>query len=408
MRAGRLAWGLVLAILSVGRAETYPLAVEGKPACSIVIDSTPTPSVRLAVKEIQFHLQRMTGAEIPVVHDLSKAIGTRILVGESPATLELGIQAGDFKPQEYAILARTKTIVLIGRDWDPSQAASERHGIPMSGGDSLPATRHRIDYAKAVGAASAASEEIELPGIYDEQGTCQATYDFLERLGIRWYGPNDVSIIIPEKRTVHVSLEDVRRSPDLKLRCGLASGNWPFMNKQWGEYTPQQVQLHWRRSRLGGERWSGNHTFHRQTIAEAFTDPQYQSRNLLGKGSQLCYSNPVLIEKVAQMARDYFDGKDNLPPGWKALGDYFTIVPDDNSHFCTCEKCQPMLREGYDHRTLCFNTGKASNYWFTFVNAVAREVRKTHPDKYIATLAYWLYAVPPNSIWSRTFRSPPA
>ncbi len=168
------------------------------------------------------------------------------------------------------------------------------------------------------------------------------------------------------------------------------------MQKQWGSFSSQQVQLHWRRSRLGGERWSGNHTFHRQTIAQAFTDPQYQSRNLLGKGSQLCYSNPVLIEKVAQMARDYFDGKDNLPPGWKALGDYFTIVPDDNSHFCTCDKCQPLLREGYDHRTLCFNTGKASNYWFTFVNAVAREVRKTHPDKYIATLAYWLYAVPPD------------
>ena len=42
-----------------------------------------------------------------------------------------------------------------------------------------------------------------------------------------------------------------------------------------------------------------------------------------------------------------------------------------------------------------FSSGTVSNYFFSFVNAVAREVRKTHPDKYIATLAYWNYALPP-------------
>ncbi|MCC6442726.1 MAG: DUF4838 domain-containing protein [Armatimonadetes bacterium] len=32
------------------------------------------------------------------------------------------------------------------------------------------------------------------------------------------------------------------------------------------------------------------------------------------------------------------------------------------------------------------------------MNAVARQVRKTHPDRYIATLAYWLYAYPPRTM----------
>src|SRR3990172_6525708 len=96
------------------------------------------------------------------------------------------------------------------------------------------------------------------------------------------------------------------------------------------------------------------------------------------------------------MARDYFDGKGEVPDGWKALGDYFALVPDDSSNFCRCDACQTLLEQGKAHQTGQFSSGEVSAYWFSFVNAVAREVRKTHPDKYIATLAYWVYALPPD------------
>ena len=33
-------------------------------------------------------------------------------------------------------------------------------------------------------------------------------------------------------------------------------------------------------------------------------------------------------------------------------------------------------------------SGQHSDYWARFVNAVARELKKTHPDKYVSTLAY--------------------
>ena len=88
--------------------------------------------------------------------------------------------------------------------------------------------------------------------------------------------------------------------------------------------------------------------------------------------------------------------KATLPEGWKALGDYFAIVPDDNMNLCNCEACAALLQQGRTHKTGFFSSGEMSDYWFTFVNAVAREVRQTHPDKYIATLAYWAYAVPPS------------
>jgi Domain of unknown function (DUF4838) len=92
----------------------------------------------------------------------------------------------------------------------------------------------------------------------------------------------------------------------------------------------------------------------------------------------------------------YFDGKGELPEGWKASGDFFAIVPDDNINLCQCQACQDLLRQGRTRKTGFFSSGEMSDYWFSFVNAVARQVRQTHPDKYIATLAYWNYALPPS------------
>jgi hypothetical protein len=181
----------------------------------------------------------------------------------------------------------------------------------------------------------------------------------------------------------------------LKHRSALPGGSWPFLRGQWGDYTREQVCLFWRRLRQGGERWAGNHTFHRQTIKTVLNDPEYQSKSPRTQGSQLCYTNPKLVGQVAQMARDFFDGKGQLPEGWKASGDYFAIVPDDNMNLCNCEVCSALLKPAAGRKTGFFSSREMSDYWFTFVNAVAREVGKTHPDKYIATLGYWAYAFPP-------------
>ena len=60
-----------------------------------------------------------------------------------------------------------------------------------------------------------------------------------------------------------------------------------------------------------------------------------------------------------------------------------------------------------------FETETASDYVFGFVDNVDKELRKTDPDKYIATLAYHVYSYPPTfklepnveyvfSMWTRT------
>lgn len=403
----------------------FEIARDGTPSCSIVVAEGAGPAARLAALELQSHILEITGAEIPIRSEGEseseaeseadserhaeadsegdseadsegeRAQGRRILVGESSATRSLGYRGADFEPQEYQIAFLPDTIILLGRDWEDTEANRRVQGRSTTD-ETLQGLRHRIDYWRAVGRPDRGAGEMELPGIHDDQGTCLAAYDFLERhCGVRWYGPSEVNIVIPRRATLAVAGGDVRRSPALKHRSALSSGSWPFLRRQWGEHTREQLHLHWRRMRLGGERWAGNHTFHRATIQALFTDPEYQCQNPRGAGSQLCYTSPKLVQQVAQMARDYFDGRGDLPAGWKAMGDYFALVPDDNLNLCKCDACQALLKKGRSRQSGFFSSGEMSDYWFSFVNAVAREVRRTHPEKYIATLAYWSYALPP-------------
>lgn len=394
---------LCCAITATGCATLAPgntrpefvLARDGAAACTIVTADSPTPAARLAALELQFHVLKITGAELPIRTDRDNVTGPLVLVGDSVAARALGFKGSDFAPQEYRIAFRPNALILIGRDWEDTEANRSEFGRPMNCGDTLAATRQRIDYWKAVGLPERSTGEIELPGVYDDQATCYATYHFIEHFcDVRWYGAASSSIVIPSQKSLAVCSKDVRRSPALKYRDALWSGNWPFMKGQWGPVTQPEIFLFWRRLRLGGEKWAGNHTFNRKTFDTVFTDPEYQAQGP-GRGQQLCYTNPKLVHQVAQLACDYFDGKANAPEGWKAVGDYFALIPDDNEKFCRCERCQALLKSGRDMRTGQFSSGTVSNYFFSFVNAVAREVRTTHPDKYIATLAYWNYALPP-------------
>ena len=107
----------------------------------------------------------------------------------------------------------------------------------------------------------------------------------------------------------------------------------------------------------------------------------------------MCYSNQAVAEQVIKDARKFFDGK-GLEHGALAAGDYFAVVAMD-SGWCKCKACQAQIDQAGEKERReggLFSIGTASDYWFTFVNKVAREVAKTHPDKYLATLAYADYA----------------
>ena len=93
-------------------------------------------------------------------------------------------------------------------------------------------------------------------------------------------------------------------------------------------------------------------------------------------------------------ARKFFDGK-GAPDGAQAFGRYFTVAPFDD-WFCGCPACQAQFT--LDRNNQEFTNGVASDYWFAFVNKVAREIAKTHPNKYLSTYAYSDYAYYPRKV----------
>jgi hypothetical protein len=387
-------------------ASAVTLVKEGRPSCAIVVATDPTPAAWLAAKELQYHIREMTEAVLPIERPGEHVDGVQILVGESEATRRLGLRGEQFEAQEYLIRVGREAIVLMGRDWvdTPGNRAEVGRGIMHSLGD----TRKTIAYNLAVGRGDEPTENLTLPGLMDDQGSCYATYDFLERFcGVRWYGPSTLNIAIPTRKTLSVQETEIRRRPSLLHRCA-PGGNWPILQEQWSPCSGIQKELFFRRIRFGGERWGCNHSFssYRDRFLLKNPDrpelferacPEYFAVGWENEGfwRQLCMTNPDVIAQVVKDARDYFDGK-GIKGRQLAVGDYFAVVPEDSDHWCKCERCQAILEKGKSRDIkYVFGTGAASDYVFGFVNAVAKEVKKTHPDKYIATLAYADYSYPP-------------
>ncbi|MHC4199401.1 MAG: DUF4838 domain-containing protein, partial [Planctomycetota bacterium] len=188
--------------------------------------------------------------------------------------------------------------------------------------------------------------------------------------------------------------------------------------------TQAQAALYSRRIRWGGEPWYINHTFAHFNYKRRFFEPvkpegndkrklaEYERHkrdfervvpgmaNKTGR-HQFCYTTRAVIDQIVKDARDFFDGRlgenvDLTVRNLQGRSDTFFLVPFDVGGYCECEKCKPLLEVGRE-RGLGFNVGSASDYVFALVNTVAREVAKTHPDKYIGTLAYEGYYWTPAS-----------
>lgn len=107
---------LTVALPAYPATGDYVLVRDGRPAATVVLAEKPTRSAAFAAWEIQYHVKKITGAELPLKHDGEPGEGLRLLVGESAATRELGLRSSDLKPQEYMIRFARNAIVIMGRD----------------------------------------------------------------------------------------------------------------------------------------------------------------------------------------------------------------------------------------------------------------------------------------------------
>ena len=198
------------------------------------------------------------------------------------------------------------------------------------------------------------------------QETAFAVTEFLERLGCGWYGLDELWHVVSKQPTIMVPPLDVHSEPAF-----LSRGVWRVSG---------ELRERWR---LGGLPLSCGHALGRLfPPAEYFDEhpefyPLIDGRRTAEGEWQPCTTNPDVIRLTVEKARNAFDNSDTAV--------MFSLSNNDCGGFCECDDC---LASGE-------NPGARM---LTYANAVGRELRKTHLDKYVTFLAYWYTLKAPNKL----------
>ncbi|MBI4908091.1 MAG: DUF4838 domain-containing protein [Acidobacteria bacterium] len=216
-----------------------------------------------------------------------------------------------------------------------------------------------------------------------QRGVMYGVYTLLERLGCRWFSP-EVSRI-PRMRTIEWKLPEETGKPAFEYRE-------PFFTEAFDKDWAARNKTNGAHSKLD-ESTGGKLNYH--PFVHSFYEmippqkhfqehPEYFSL-IDGKRrwerGQLCLTNPDVvrlgIEAVERWTREHPEAT------------IYSVSQNDWTGWCECDNCQRVERE---------EGGVHSGPLLRYVNAVAEDVGKRHPDKLIDTLAYWYTEAPPEKV----------
>lgn len=329
--------GGVVALLAVGGlggatawGESITLAHGGRAAATIVIAADASQMAQKGAAELQEDVRKICGVELPIHRDGRAVAGTGLYIGRCQPTQETDFPDQKLNPEAYAITVRGGSVYFNGRYPTP---------------------------------------------------TFFAVASFIEDdLGVKWFAPGELWTYIPQGTAGELAVEVNSRVsvPDVSPRIWSGNGwfedwkNWNLRNKavqsevvqrrnfqnnmyrifppsQYARTHPEYYPL------IDGKRWIP------ASDAAAHWWP--------------CISNPEVVRLTVAYANHYFDTHPDQ--------DSFSLGMDDIDQMCGCDKCRAMDGQASDYAHRHF-----SDRYYKFINEVAREVHKTHPDRYIGTLIY--------------------
>jgi len=344
-----LAFASLFGCLLTARAAERGLTLvdNGTPKATIVLSAQANEKAKFAAQELQTYIAKISGATLPIASDADNPQGALILVGKSKLTdaMKVKIPSGltnARREEGFTMVCQGNRLVLAGNDEGPYH------------------------------------------------GTEYAVYDFLRRLGVRWFMPGEYGEVVPKQTTITAPPLNVTEKPDFIMR------NW------WLHITPElrEHELRWKiRNKMNPEVMfaiPGDSSV-RNVLPESkyFKEhPEYFAMNPDGSRNphHPNLTNPKTVEIAADIIKDYF----RKNPGANSYG----FAPDDG------------LPRDYSPETVKLNQGfvdllgrpgvpgevSTSEEWFTFVNKVAAEVRREFPDVYIATNGYANRNMPPQGV----------
>lgn len=387
-----------------GAAE-HTIVENGQPRAEIVVAETPLRTVRMAAQELQNYIEKISGARLPIV---TKPTGqaVKLFVGRGPLTDALKITADGLKDGAYRLVSGNDWLALIGEDTEftPIEPWAKSNAEIVAG------TAQR-EWDKITGALWGMpnllmyKDRFTLPGdtglpddqrkagqklaplrlwSFDERGSFNAVCGWLQKLGVRWYAPGELGEVVPSLKTIPLPRLDETVRPDfpirrVNVRFGVHGLNLAMWAMRLGSRDPYGVQC----------AHGMDDMTHRDEIFTKHPDwfALYGGKRHNQPGqqlNQLCYSNGELFQQTVRNVRAQLDHY--------KLDAISVMPPDGYTAICQCKLCEGKDSPERGQR------GYLSDYVWDFVNRVAREVRKTHPDKKVLNCAYGSYTLPPLKI----------
>lgn len=342
--------------------QNLTLVEEGRPLATIVLPAVPDAWTKVAATWLQDYVQRITGAQLPIVNEGGATSGLIVSIGHTDLAAQAKVAQDDWKWDTARMVVRNNVLFLIGRD-DLLGKNSQKE-------------------------ASAANEALQsrAPGA---RGTCKAVASFLEdQCGVHWFLPVADGEWVPKQSSLAVPRNlDRTVVPVFAYSAG----------DLYGVGTPASFANNFRSAlRL---RSYGGHSYYDWVPAEKYfkDHPEYFALingKRTAEGNHLCSSNPDVRDILIRRIREEFDaGYD-----WVQLGQ------EDNYSRCQCAECESIDRyrdglppdwyEMYDQEGFERLRKSPCERLLLLHKAVADAALESHPDKTVHLLVYRQTLVP--------------
>jgi hypothetical protein len=384
----RLILGIAGSMCSVSVFAETLIVKDGQPQAEIVISEKPPRMAKLAAEELQAYLEKISGAKLPITTVPNKDVPSQIYVGKSNHADQLKVTDEGLKSGAFRMVSGKNYLVLLGHDSDfkvkgpfHTGGAMDKDSVALLEWDKLTGKRWGFPtgmLSREYNAELKIWEE-------DERGSFNAVTEFLRMQGVRWYMPGEIGEIVPKKKDIAVPEINKTVNPDFRLRYPYQYGH------MFGHTTRDEVMWQLRLGIYNGPDpiVGGSHGQRNVLCREEMKNAHPEYYAVFGgkrdtKSRLACLSSEGMLQETVAYARAMFD----------IYGDSLvSVMPEDGYvNLCQCDLCKGKDTPGRGW------TGQLSDYVWDFVNRVAKEVYKTHPDKKVTCFAYGAYLLPPEKI----------
>jgi hypothetical protein len=327
-----LAIGVFL-LASVAPSGAAVICDRGHSEYRIVAPKTASPAVSYAAKELQSYLSQISGSRLPIVSEEAEGRGPAFFLGPCKHNVKAGLVDQAKKLHEDGVLIKTSgpDISLLGQN---------------------------------------------------ERGNLYSIYVLLEKyLCVRFLAWD--CTVVPKQPKLTLPQISYAYSPPFMYRETLYFNSFPkeiaARQRLNGPYTKCDASV-------GGkiDFYPYVHSFDDLIPPEEYSKdhPEYfgmqNGKRVAGHvHAQLCLTNPDVLRICNEKVLKWIDEHPDVP--------IIDVSQNDGNGPCECDKCMAIVREeGSQHGPI-----------LRFVNAIADEVAKKYPDKWVETLAYAYSTKPP-------------